>query len=61
MGHSKITILGSPSMGNYIFIICAGIIQCELADNGMQLCKLSVLFLPLAAGTAQLGIFSKVD
>lgn len=61
MGHSKITILGSPSMGNYLLIVCAGITQYELADNVMQLCKLSVLFLSLIAGTSQLGIFSKVD
>jgi len=48
-------------MGNYLLIICAGIIQYVLMGNVMQLCKLSVLFLSLLAGTSQIEIFRKVD
>lgn len=61
MGHSKITILGSPSMGNYLLIICAGIVQCELSDNVLQLCKLSVLFYHLLQEHHSLIVLSKVD
>lgn len=45
VGHSKITVLGNPSMGNYRLGVCAGVAQCELADNAMRLGKLAVLFL----------------
>lgn len=60
VGHSKMSILGRPSMGKYPLILCAGIIQYELAGYVMQLCKCSVFFVFSIAGTSQLGIFSKV-